>query len=265
MANLASQGLSVVFAAAGLASDALRGPKRLVLDTIEIDCTVSEAIDYSAEVTGFPTESGANVSDHRILKPVEIAISGIISDTPLDEGAVKNALQVASLGLSTTALAAAALIAGDATVSSKAFDQLVDLYENGSRRARNPDGSFNPAGSVPALNGTLTLVSKYRTYPNMAFTSLRFQRDGGTGYALPFSATFRQILTVDSAKTAVTLPAMAQAAKNLGDQATKSGPAFNFDTNTVEMMDKLTAGKFTQFFPRAGQISIGDISVAPSH
>src|SRR4051812_17004552 len=94
-------GFSLLFNAGVLGSRSVGGPKRIQLDTLEVDCTLSEAYAYEADVTDFEVEKGANVSDHRRTKPVEFSISGLISDTPLDVDAPQQAVSTAAsrLGL----------------------------------------------------------------------------------------------------------------------------------------------------------------------
>src|SRR3954470_5977684 len=90
------QGLSILFNAAQLAAASLRGPKRIQLDTLEVDCTLSETYAYEADVTEFEVEKGANISDHRRTKPVELTVAGLISDTPLDQDLVTAAVAAAA-------------------------------------------------------------------------------------------------------------------------------------------------------------------------
>lgn len=68
------------------ASDAY--PWQLVMiNEILIDCTISENHKYSSEVTEFPVESGSTISDNIRLKPLEIDLDCIISNTPIGEAA----------------------------------------------------------------------------------------------------------------------------------------------------------------------------------
>lgn len=66
-------------------------PKRVSFQTtvngkpeyFEVDAAINEDHDLSAEVTEFPVEKGSIISDHMIIKPDEITISCVFSDTPV--------------------------------------------------------------------------------------------------------------------------------------------------------------------------------------
>lgn len=50
---------------------------------IDVDAYLSESHDFESKVTEHPVESGSVVSDHIILLPPIVNITGIITDTPL--------------------------------------------------------------------------------------------------------------------------------------------------------------------------------------
>lgn len=52
-------------------------------DGYVIDCSITETHKHDSEVTEFPTESGANLTDHIRPKPIEVTVEGVVSDTPL--------------------------------------------------------------------------------------------------------------------------------------------------------------------------------------
>ena len=52
-------------------------------DIIEIDVTPNVNLSHSMNVTSFPVEGGATISDHTQKLPEVVTISGIISSTPL--------------------------------------------------------------------------------------------------------------------------------------------------------------------------------------
>lgn len=207
--------LSILFDAAALAIGGLRGPKRLVLDTIEVDCTLNESYDFEAEVTDYEVEKGANVSDHRRLKPFSFSMTGVISDTPIDRDLIGAAIAAASpvLGVATSLLQAAGnLLAGDAIFTRDGFNKLVRLYEVGRETVRTV------GGLQTRQDGTFTVATKFRSFENMVVQSLRFQRDGQTGRVLPFTATFRQIRFVETQVGQLQAAPQLQGANPLGQQ-----------------------------------------------
>jgi hypothetical protein len=205
------QGLSILFNAGQFAARALNGPKRIQLDTLEVDCTLSEAYAYEADVTEFEVEKGANVSDHRRTKPVELSIAGLISDTPLDQDVVQEAIAAAApqLGLAVSALSAAqGLLASDAIFTRDAFNKLERLYQVGREVLDGTERS----------DGTFSIVTKFRTFDNMVVKSLRISRETGIGMALAFAATFRELRFVETATASVAANPILQSPSSLGSQ-----------------------------------------------
>lgn len=199
---------SIVFSAGALALSYARRPQLVKLDTLDVDCTLSESISYEAEVTEFEVERGADINDHRRTKPAEISIAGVVSDTPIDKSLIREAVLLAAgrLGLVlSTAETIQNLLAGDALFTRDAFEKLISLYER---------------GAVTPGDGTFTIVTKYRTYERMTIKSLRFQRDGQTGFVLPFSATFKEMRVVDTSTALLQTPALLQSPASLGSAST---------------------------------------------
>ncbi|MEM0173063.1 MAG: hypothetical protein QXI16_00990 [Sulfolobaceae archaeon] len=48
-----------------------------------LDATISETHEYTSRATQFPVENGTMISDHIINEPVRLAITGIVSDSPV--------------------------------------------------------------------------------------------------------------------------------------------------------------------------------------
>lgn len=66
-----------------------------VINGYEVDVFTSEDHSHPAEVTEYPVEDGADVSDHIRSKPITITVEGFVSNTPIgrmaelrDSGAV---------------------------------------------------------------------------------------------------------------------------------------------------------------------------------
>lgn len=228
-------GLSIFFNVAQLALSRSRTPYRILLDSIEIDCTVSETHTYRAEVTEYEVESGFDVSDHRFIKPVDFSIQGIISDTPLKPDLVKETVQLgAGLLGNQAAIAAQAslsaiqvtnnLLSGDAVISNRAFEKLVKLWELGIDRS-DPEVMQKRIDQGRATDPTFSIRTRYHTYENMIVTNLSFPRDRHTGDAIVFSASFREIRTVQTENTQFFTPSILQDMTPFGqvspDEATK--------------------------------------------
>jgi hypothetical protein len=50
---------------------------------VEIDATITEEHTSEAEITDHPVEVGADISDHKRVKPARVRLTGVISNTPL--------------------------------------------------------------------------------------------------------------------------------------------------------------------------------------
>lgn len=195
------QGVSILFGAAQLLGG---GPTRVELDTLTIDCTLSETIEMEAEVSEFEVEAGSNITDNRRTKPVEISIAGVISDTPIDKSLIAEALRLAAgpLNIPIDALGALkGLGSAAASISSQAFYKLQSLFE---------------FGSLASDDGTFTVLTSFRSYDRMTIKSLRFARDAKTGKALAFTCTLKEIRTVATSTTALPSLPMLQAPLDLG-------------------------------------------------
>jgi hypothetical protein len=53
------------------------------IGVLTLDVTVEESHDFSADVTEFPIEGGAVITDHVRLRPRQLNITGFVTDTPL--------------------------------------------------------------------------------------------------------------------------------------------------------------------------------------
>jgi hypothetical protein len=211
---------SIIFNAAAAALRRLRTPTRVQLDTITIDCTLNEQHAYDSIITEFEVEQGFNVTDHRVTKPVEFSITGIITETPDNIDTITESAEVAAGLLGNEAAIATqatfealrfsgdplAMLSSNAIITRTAFNKLLKLYTDGAS-APPLDGSTPP--------GVFTIVTKYKVYNNMVVRSITFPRDRRTGDALQFTATFRELRVVQTKSGVFTIP-QAQAPNPLG-------------------------------------------------
>lgn len=155
---------------------------------IEIDCTVRENHSRQSPASDYPIENGTSISDNVLIRPIELELNGIISDTPIDLSAIAgSALTTAVSALSGpvgviggaggVALFKALKSSGKPSVN--AYDQLRRLQE-----ARAP------------FEVVTTLVPQ--SYQNMWIKSLTVPRDASTGQVLAFNISLIQLLIVTS-------------------------------------------------------------------
>ena len=196
----ARQAISVLFNAAALAQSYLDKPKRVTLDGFQIDCTLSESHSYDAEITEFPVEKGADISDHRHTRPVVLSISGIISDSPLDHSIFKELVELAA-GPGALLLDAKAavenVVAGKARLSSYGYEALLSLYNSGQ---------------------TFSVGTPSRHFSDMLVQSLHIEKSPRSGRALQFSAVLRQVQFVETSTSLVSTPAVLQAKSDRGQR-----------------------------------------------
>lgn len=217
-----SQGISILFGVAQLLGNK---PARVSLDTFTIDCTLTEALDLEADISEFEVESGSNISDNRRTKPIEISISGIVSDTPIQETSlIAEAVRLAAgpLNIAIDAFNALTNTSVAASISSQAFYKLQSLFE---------------FGSLGSDNGLFSVVTSFRVYDNMTIKSLRFTRDAKTGKALVFTCSLREIRSVTTATTFIFSPPMLQSPVNAGTKS-PGVSKLNVDSDYSSWLDK---------------------------
>jgi hypothetical protein len=146
-----------------LVSYSLAGAK---IEELLLDATVQELHSSRGEVTDFPVETGADISEHKRVLPDRVRIEGVISNTPLPS-------QTNSPSTFKEDIEAGVY----AQRAETAYDTLRNIHETGT---------------------AVTIYTALRTYERMQLESLEIPRNVETGDALRFAADFKQITTVDS-------------------------------------------------------------------
>lgn len=137
---------------------------------IPLDARVSSTYRFASEITEYPVESGATVTDHVHQRPTEITIEGMVSDSPVNELPTYLGLR----GDNETRPAALR--------SQSAFDTLFLVQKN----------------AIP-----LTVVTEYMTFDDMIIESLEIPKSPDRGEAIWFSLTLKKITTVDTLTAAL--------------------------------------------------------------
>jgi hypothetical protein len=164
----------------------------ITINDFAIDAALREEHSFESEVTQFPVEDGADITDHVRTLPKVVTIEGVVSDTPLGKAAVARA--------GVNALIEDGLIE-PTTASADALAALTEIHE-----AREP----------------VTITTSLRLYENMVMESLTIPRDAETGAALRFTATFRQIVIVANQRVRVRVAVpRGKGKRSLGHQASK--------------------------------------------
>jgi hypothetical protein len=139
------------------------------IGTLELDAALTETHSADVEVTEYPVEQGANVADHRRVKPISITLECIISNTPMPKDGDPNAT-VSYRGHTWQSRSK-----GQPGRAELAYEELLDLKNSAE---------------------LLTVVTSLKTYDNMTITSVSVPRDEDTVHALRFTVTLREIRVV---------------------------------------------------------------------
>lgn len=138
-----------------------------LLEAIVMDATLSESHSHTADVTDYPVERGANISDNVRAKPVTLTVDGYVSDFPLHT----NVIQQFTAGAFTERPTE------DLRRSQNVLDKLIKLKDK----------------------GTLIIVTTgARTYQNMVVTSVQVNRDKTVINGLRLNIAMRSIELVDT-------------------------------------------------------------------
>lgn len=184
---------------------------------IELDCSVSEKHGQESPPTEFPVENGQTISDHIVIKPIELELQGIISNAPLD-GLANRITGALLTGISAVAPSPAVLGPGAAGFAllpllSRAEDRTITIYQQllDLQTARFP----------------VDVLTSLKFYRNMWITSLSVPRDAKSGQALFFTLKFKQLLLVTPTSVAITIFKEPDTSAGRGDKGRKEAAAPN--------------------------------------
>jgi hypothetical protein len=124
-----------------------------------LDITESVSPEYTADVTQHAVESGSPVTDHRIIQPKRLTLSGLVTDVPLD---ATGSFDPESIGKHT------------------------ELRERLEKAHATSELLLIDCGPTRGL------------YENMAITSLAFGWDYDTGNAFRVGMSLQEIVTIEA-------------------------------------------------------------------
>lgn len=168
-----------------------------LIGDLAIDCTVTETHTATSTVTEHPVESGAKITDHIRPDPVQLSITGIVSDTPIGSKQVQRAVSVGGASVQVTQQ--------EPPSSATGFGRAAWAKLDAIRVAAKP----------------VKVVTRDKTYESMALVSLSVPKEAKTGGALYFTAQFKQIRIVYNRTTKVVV---AKATKSHKKQDTGKQP-----------------------------------------
>lgn len=226
VANAASLGTGLL-KGQGLLSELTGAPGRVqFLGTggtiMAFDACMQEMHSRETVPTVFPLEDGGTITDHIIITPFELTLTGVVSDTPLDS---KKALLTEVAG----AAASSILPPLGVVVGAQAYS----LIQNTSGAVRPSVKAYNtlvrlqagkPLANPPQPPAIFTVRTQYARYPNMAIRALQFPRDPSTGDSCLFTVSLVEMRLVQPQSVQIAVlqnKALGAARKELGEQEGK--------------------------------------------
>jgi hypothetical protein len=157
-------------------SNLVGATKKLLFNTktqmgdLVIDATHSVNINYSNSITTHPIESGAFVSDHIYINPLEVSMDCSITDS------------------SSNIISAVRDIAG--LLNGNILNNLANKFKG--KGVKQID-AYQYLKDLVGSKSTITIVDKLDVFRDMAVLSISVPRTSETGDRLYFSITLRQI------------------------------------------------------------------------
>lgn len=152
-----------------------------MIDTIELDATLSEEHNMSSQISSHPIEKGTDITDHIRPEPESLTIEGVISSTPTQ---LKHVLK---------------------------FVDRTKRFDNAEKQLRELWQKAEP----------FTVVTSLRTYENMVIQTLSIPRDKDTTNIFRFKAQLRKVQLVSTEQLSDLADAVSDALSSptdLGDQ-----------------------------------------------
>lgn len=195
-----------------------------------LDATLKENFTGTAEPTQHPVEKGADITDHVILKPSGLTISGIISETPLGDflgaytrtaGASVGAAVGSALGKFGAAAGVVGAIGGAIGGGSIAKSISGAIFGSKDRVLGDIANEFD---KVRKAKLPISIQTGLKLYESYILTSFSVSRDGGekgTGRAVKIDLEFKELIIAESRITDVAIPKLKGAIgkANLGRQS----------------------------------------------
>lgn len=161
---------------------------------LQFDACINEQHGRDAQVTTNPVEDGSVVSDHIVVQPVNVMVTGVVSDTPLYDA---KRFLTQSIGNAVSSLVPPLGVIAAATAyqlthpQDSAFSPSKEAYRTLMQLAAG-----DPSASPPTLPAPFTMLTAYARYPNMVVKSLQMPRDASTSGVCVFTLQLEQIQLV---------------------------------------------------------------------
>lgn len=207
--------------------------------SIYLDATIKEGFDAPMEVTQHPVDRAVDISDHIILRPQKLTISGKISETPFSGsaqlagiastvastigqnlgGALGGALGTAAASKTLAGLLKPKSIRGDETI-----DEEADFREQNNLPSENSRLRDAVAEFLAIRNAKLpvTIITGLRQYENYVLSAFKVTRDQSTGQSINVDLEFSEFNVAQAESVRMPIPKTPKALKKV-DQGRKNG------------------------------------------
>lgn len=211
---------------------ALIGKDKGVL--LQFDCVLNETHSRQSSPTAFPLEDGSMATDQLLISPWEIALVGMISDTPINtqETAISEFVGTVLTGLLPPLGIVGAGVATTAAQSvwranKNAAQPTVEAF----RKLQRLQGGSEATMEGPTL---FTLQTSLRSYDNCFIKQMSVPRDAATGQVIYFNLDIGQVKIVSPMQTSIKV----RANKALSSAIEKAGTVQPDDSKIVKALKK---------------------------
>lgn len=177
---------------------------------IQLDASIKELHQRESPPTEFPVENGTTISDHVIIKPLSLELTGIISDTPIS--GANQLLTEAATTLTSALLPPVGLVVGSAAYA---------LYKSLSDSKSPSVAAYNQLLQLQENAQPVDVLTSLFRYTNMWIKSISAPRDADTGKALIFTISLVQLLLVTPQSVSIQIfanPDLAAGPADVGQQ-----------------------------------------------
>lgn len=199
---------------------------------LQLDCSIKENHSRKSPATENPIENGDTISDHIIMKPFDLEITGEITDTPI--GGVKDLIGEAATTLAGKLLPPKGLIAASAGVAL--FSAL--------QKKQNPSvAAYNQLLKLQEKGQALTILTSLKRYTNMWISDVSAPREAAQANALLFTVHLVQLIIVKPQSVNISIfanPSLAAGEADTGQEGL--GAASKFKQGVADAT-KLVGGK----------------------
>jgi hypothetical protein len=203
---------------------------------ITFDASIKETHQQDCTATEFPIENGKTISDHIIVKPFSLQLTGIITDSPI------GGLQAILTEVGVTA--ASALLPPVGVIGAAGALSLFSALTKSPRRSVANYASILRIAQSGQPVDVLTSLSP-QMYKNMWITSLSVPRDAETGNCILFTVSLKQLLLVTPQSVSVSVfanPGLSANKQDIGQESLKSVFQEGEQSGLSKVLSKLPGG-----------------------